>query len=107
MKLSYLIERNRQKGKKTILLDAYELGRSIYASNAPQDHIDSGGELLYDIAKHIANRVLPCDWDDLPDVNSLWTAIECVDKQTSLEEFIDSVQELVKERLVKFSPFDF
>jgi hypothetical protein len=93
MKLTAYIETAKKAGVKPKLEDAYRLGCSLYHTTSPDG---DKGELLYDIAEAIANRFLKSigvSWDDLPDVNSLWDALESADKD-DMYPFKQAVQQL-------------
>jgi len=64
-----------------------------------KEHIPMlAGEALYTIAIQLANRLLPMNWDDLGDINSMWDYIDENGGMT-YEDLVSSVKEACDERL--------
>lgn len=76
------------------ITDLKQLGRKITKDDIP----NLAGQALYDVAIKIANRMLPIDWDTLPDVNSMWDYIN-EDGGMELNELKEAVKEAVNDRL--------
>lgn len=56
------------------------------------------GEALHKMAIQIANKILPMNWDDLPDINSMWDYID-ENGGMSLEELYSAAKEAANERM--------
>lgn len=86
----------KQMGMKSFLQNTYKSYASAYNSRTA----DRGdGKIAYEIALLTANKMLKklgLDWDDLPDVNSLWDA---VDETTDFDQMVEIVKGLVDERI--------
>lgn len=80
------------------------LGRKINKNDVP----NLAGEALHTIAVHLANKILPIPWDQLPDINSMWDYID-ENGGMSWDELVNVVKEAVNDRLSEegFSVDDF
>lgn len=100
MKFTAYVEHEKKAGRVPNLREAFDLGKTLYTTTSPDG---DKGELLYGIAEYLVNRWMGSSygvgWDDLPDTNSLWDAVEIVDKRTLFEKFKRECQSVMKERL--------
>lgn len=80
--LKGLFQQLRQEGKKL-----------------SREHIPMlAGDALYKVAIKFANNMLPLNWDDFPDTNSMWDYIN-ENGNMSYNNFIKAIKRAVKDRL--------